>query len=291
MQFPHDCLKETIVLITMLCQYNNEKQVCRNSTSNAGIILAEQSRWWWQLHVQSCIAGNVQYLSKSCIPSNVNGYGTYWKPPFLWNFFATHCAELFRAAPVSEYDKLLLDALEVGAYAKLNHMYASSSVLECPIQSYMPPSPAVSIANPYTSVICGHEVRKIGVEKFTLTWRMTTVPSIAANFKVNHFCYLQEWHSNAEEISSDSCETDHGKAEIDHKCAITNVGIILWGESESQISLTAVTSAMVPVIRIHCKVTQQLVVQMAKLLSPTLSQIEETQQWRLRLPVLWIQCR
>ena len=58
----------------------------------------------------------------------------------------------------SSYDKLLTDACKPNQFSELAHMYALSAALGTVIQSYMPASSAVRLANPYTCLVIGRGV-------------------------------------------------------------------------------------------------------------------------------------
>ena len=70
--------------------------------------------------------------------------------------------------PPSAYDKLVNDVTTDGAYSELAHMYALSAAMGCNIQSYMPPTTAIWMDNPYTKVIVGRGVSNGAGAKFTL---------------------------------------------------------------------------------------------------------------------------
>jgi len=90
----------------------------------------------------------------------------------------------------SPYEKLVNDVTTLGAYAEMSHLYAMSGALGVAIQSYMPPTTAISLVNPYTCMITGRNVRTGSSPRFTLMWTSTTVPSVPTDFRPNHFVYL-----------------------------------------------------------------------------------------------------
>jgi len=90
----------------------------------------------------------------------------------------------------SSYDKLLTDACKRNQFSELAHMYALSAALGTVIQSYMPASSTVRLANPYTCLVIGRGVRSFTAAKFTLMWTMMSEPQHAVNFRPDHFALL-----------------------------------------------------------------------------------------------------
>jgi len=92
-------------------------------------------------------------------------------------------------APAS-YSRLLKDAVTLGEYAELAHIYAVSAAFDLVVQSYMP-SATVGYDH-YTRRVVGRGVCPQAAPKFTIMWTMTHVPRRAAEFVANHFVLLTE---------------------------------------------------------------------------------------------------
>jgi len=79
--------------------------------------------------------------------------------------------------PTASFDKLLSDVLINGDYAEITHLYAISAAFESTIQSYMPPTSAISGgSNPYTCVIASRHLRTSMAPVCTLMWTSLSVP-------------------------------------------------------------------------------------------------------------------
>ena len=90
----------------------------------------------------------------------------------------------------ASYSRLVTEAVTMGEYAELSHIYAVSAAYGVVIQSYMP---AITVGyDYYTRRVAGRDVRVQSATKFTVMWTMTHVPVRAADFVANHFVLLAE---------------------------------------------------------------------------------------------------
>src|SRR6218665_3903431 len=89
-------------------------------------------------------------------------------------------------------------------------IYALSAAVGCVIQSYMPPTSAIGLGNPYTKTVVGRGLRNTGSAKFTVMWTMMSVPMRSCDFKPNHFVYLAELQDSQDvvNISATSLDAD-----------------------------------------------------------------------------------
>ena len=91
----------------------------------------------------------------------------------------------------SDVNKLLCDALTLGAYSEMAHMVALSSVLGVPIRSFYPPLRNPEFSNAFTGVVIGRSVNESysDTELPEIMWT-STGPHSATHFNVNHFVPL-----------------------------------------------------------------------------------------------------
>ena len=72
------------------------------------------------------------------------------------------------AAVISPYKKLSRSVTKNGRWAEMKHIYALSSAMNEPIQSYFPPSFAIDVCNPFTTIVVGHGVRKVSTSNLAI---------------------------------------------------------------------------------------------------------------------------
>ncbi|XP_065321173.1 uncharacterized protein LOC135928628 [Gordionus sp. m RMFG-2023] len=75
------------------------------------------------------------------------------------------------------------------------HLYASSAALGKAFQSYCPPSNR-GMYSAYTTPVYGRAVRRTSSINLVFMWSSLNYPDKLANFKPNHFCYLQSLPSS-----------------------------------------------------------------------------------------------
>src|SRR6218665_306998 len=98
-------------------------------------------------------------------------------------------------------------------------IYALSAAVGCVIQSYMPPTSAIGLGNPYTKTVVGRGLRNTGSAKFTVMWTMMSVPMRLGYFNQNNFVYLAELQDSQAvvNISATSLDDDNkGDVMYDH---------------------------------------------------------------------------
>ena len=103
---------------------------------------------------------------------------------------------------VSEYKELLKNAVTMGAYCELLHIYALSAAISCPLKTYFPCTginQALSV--PYTRDIFGRglNARKGVQNSWSIMWSQLTVPNTLYDFRPNHFVVLWFNKENKEE--------------------------------------------------------------------------------------------
>ena len=87
----------------------------------------------------------------------------------------------------SNVDKLIQDAVKLGSYSELAHMYAISSSLSRPIRSYYPPQLHPELTSePFTRTVVGRDV-KLSNTVLCIMWTSTRVNSNVNRFTPNHF--------------------------------------------------------------------------------------------------------
>ena len=87
---------------------------------------------------------------------------------------------------ISNYDKLVSDALTDRCYSEMAHIYAISAALGITIHSYYPPQLNPELSNAFTRNISGRKV--VDTEcKVSLMWSSSRVPRVPKEFHVNHF--------------------------------------------------------------------------------------------------------
>ena len=89
---------------------------------------------------------------------------------------------------VSDYEKLVQDAIALGSYAELAHIYALSASVGKPVRSYFPPQMFSDfLSEPFTRKVVGRNVRPEGESVATLMWTQMHVPRSMRDFNPNHF--------------------------------------------------------------------------------------------------------
>jgi hypothetical protein len=120
---------------------------------------------------------------------------------------------------VSPYEKLVADAVKIGSWAEMMHVYALSSAFGVVVESYLPPTSArCSGYNMYTCSVSGRGVRNTSQPKFTLMWSSAKAPKCRTDFHVNHIVLLaHKRQPDVTPLSSDDedCMTDSYDAEVE----------------------------------------------------------------------------
>ncbi|KAK3603233.1 hypothetical protein CHS0354_007563 [Potamilus streckersoni] len=92
---------------------------------------------------------------------------------------------------VSEYSKLLMDAIEDGSYSEMAHIYALSASISKPIRSYYPPQLQAEFASePFNRKVVGRAVNKSAPTAACIMWTRMSVPERTNGFIPNHFVPL-----------------------------------------------------------------------------------------------------
>jgi hypothetical protein len=93
-------------------------------------------------------------------------------------------------SPLTNYDTIVSDAVKLGTTSYMAHIYALSAATGFIIQSYMPPTCAIEMRNPYTQLVVGRNILNSGKARFTLMWTQCSEPELPEDFEPNHFVYL-----------------------------------------------------------------------------------------------------
>ena len=89
---------------------------------------------------------------------------------------------------VSPYNQLVKDAVTIGAYADMLHIYALSAAVGQPIRSYYPPQlSAEFLSEPFSRKVVGRNVQKSATPLGTVMWTQMT---FGDTFQPNHFVPL-----------------------------------------------------------------------------------------------------
>ena len=89
------------------------------------------------------------------------------------------------------YQQLVSDAVSIGSYADMYHIFALSAALNRPIQSYYPPLvSSIFHAEPYHRKIIGRGVNASEEPAVTVMWTTTRQPHSFEAFEPNHFVPL-----------------------------------------------------------------------------------------------------
>ena len=82
----------------------------------------------------------------------------------------------------------MCDAIALGSYAELAHIYALSASVGKPVRSYFPPQMFSDfLSEPFTRKVVGRNVRPEGESVATLMWTQMHVPRSMRDFNPNHF--------------------------------------------------------------------------------------------------------
>ena len=87
----------------------------------------------------------------------------------------------------SSSSKLIEDAVKLGSYSELAHIYATSAFVRQPIRSYYPPQLHPELTSEvFTRTVVGRDV-KLSNTVICIMWTSACVPSTANSFTPNHF--------------------------------------------------------------------------------------------------------
>ncbi len=99
-----------------------------------------------------------------------------------------------------DYQSLLKDAVTLGRYAEMLHVYAASAAIGLAMESYCPHLVKANfLSEPYTRTVCGRRVGRKAIPAFTLLWTQCTVPANQRLFRPNHFALLHDKDPPAED--------------------------------------------------------------------------------------------
>ncbi|CAC5366258.1 unnamed protein product [Mytilus coruscus] len=112
----------------------------------------------------------------------------------------------------SQYEQLVRNAVVIGAYSDMQHMYGLSAVINKPLQSYYPPLVSSNYhTEPYHRKIVGRTVNESEEAAVTIMWTMKVRPQPFAVLDPNHFVPLLRLHTPSSQFVDldDSSDQDH----------------------------------------------------------------------------------
>ena len=90
----------------------------------------------------------------------------------------------------SDIHKLIKDAIRLGSFSEMAHMYAASAAIKKPIRSYFPPQAQLELSSePFTRTIVGRGAKQSNPAG-CIMWTSMCIPQTLNSFSPNHFVPL-----------------------------------------------------------------------------------------------------